>query len=175
MLFTYEELKAEIQEDISLEQYEFGARFAQEYIEKYCGIKLEQVRETIEISNAYVNHIIVKSLPLVEVVALSYVPEDIGYTTAKWGILFEDYVTSVRLEYVGGYDIPPTPIKYAGLKIARLVLVKTDKPFPSVETLSSGGVSMRFVLSDILNYKPIGDDLVDSILNAYRVRFPQLR
>jgi len=173
MLFTIDELSKELNTIITDTDYMLIHSHAVEFIERYCGISLSP-GESFLVSPGPIKHIEVAYKPLTEILEISYEPIEIVYEVYSWGLKFGEKVVKVSMRYKYGYQEPPVLLKTAGLKIAKILFGKIDKPFPSVESLNSGGVSFRFSLADIYKKRPTGDDTIDSILNMYKIKIPRV-
>jgi len=171
--FTQAELETYIGETISAEDYTKAEEYARTFIERYTGQVFQQgpyseirkVDDTIPLSK----------YPVVSVQAVKIMPDETIldeylYLVYDWGIeiLKPMRGLQVQIDYTAGHSEVPEPIKQVALELAKRLIVPTDKPTPTPLSISSGGVSMTYLTSDIDHGKPTDDDNINAVLNAYR-------
>ena len=171
--FTKEELEAVIGETITDEDYQKAHDYAKAFIETYTGQVFET--ETAEEIRKIDDVIPLEKYPVQSISAVVILPEEETltaeqYLVYRWGLEILPPLAGrqVKVSYTAGWETIPQPIKGVALELAKRLLVPTDKPTPTPMSISSGGVSMTYLTSDIDHAKPTDDDRLNAVLNAYR-------
>jgi hypothetical protein len=171
--FTKEQLEAYVGEPITDETYDKAHAYAKAIIERYTGQVFEPITTT-EIRKVD-DTIALTYYPVRTIKSVRVAPdgEEISeylYLTYDWGLEILKPMRGIQItvEYDAGWQETPADIQYVALELAKRYIVPTDKPTPTPLSISSGGVSMTYLASDIDHGKPTDDDNLNAILNAYR-------